>query len=35
VLASAHEPPEVAALIGLHGASDPVEMAIPLITFQG
>jgi hypothetical protein len=35
VLASAHEPPEVAALIGFHGASDPVEMAIPLITFQG
>jgi hypothetical protein len=35
VLASAHEPPEVAQLIGLHGASDPVEMAIPLITFQG
>jgi hypothetical protein len=34
VLASAHEPPEVAALIGFHGASDPVEMAIPLITFQ-
>jgi Type I phosphodiesterase / nucleotide pyrophosphatase len=35
VLASAHEPPEVAQLVGLHGASDPVEMAIPLITFQG
>jgi hypothetical protein len=35
VLASAHEPPEVAQLIGFHGASDPVEMAIPLITFQG
>ena len=34
VLASAHEPPEVAQLIGFHGASDPVEMAIPLITFQ-
>jgi hypothetical protein len=33
VLASAHEPPEVAQLIGFHGASDPVEMAIPLITF--
>jgi Type I phosphodiesterase / nucleotide pyrophosphatase len=35
VLASAHEPPEVAQLIGLHGADDPVEMAIPLITFRG
>jgi Type I phosphodiesterase / nucleotide pyrophosphatase len=35
VLASGHEPPEVAQLIGLHGARDPVEMAIPLITFQG
>jgi hypothetical protein len=35
VLASTHEPPEVAQLIGFHGASDPVEMAIPLITFQG
>jgi hypothetical protein len=35
VLASAHEPPETAQLIGFHGAGDPVEMAIPLITFQG
>ncbi|HEY1839303.1 MAG TPA: nucleotide pyrophosphatase/phosphodiesterase family protein [Mycobacterium sp.] len=35
LLASAHEPPEVAQLIGFHGAGDPVEMAIPLITFQG
>ncbi len=35
VLASAHEPPEVAQLVGFHGASDPVEMAIPLITFRG
>jgi hypothetical protein len=35
VLASNHEPPEVAQLIGFHGAGDPVEMAIPLITFQG
>jgi Type I phosphodiesterase / nucleotide pyrophosphatase len=35
VLASAHEPPEVAQLIGFHGADDPVEMAIPLITFRG
>ena len=35
VLASAHEPLEAAQLIGFHGAGDPVEMAIPLITFQG
>ena len=35
VLASTHEPPEVAQLIGFHGAGDPVETAIPLITFQG
>jgi type I phosphodiesterase/nucleotide pyrophosphatase len=35
VLASAHEPPEVAQLVGLHGAATPAEMAIPLITFRG
>jgi hypothetical protein len=35
VLASAHEPPEVAQLIGFHGAGDPVETAIPLISFRG
>ena len=35
VLASIREPPEVAQLVGFHGAGDPVEMAIPLITFQG
>jgi hypothetical protein len=35
VLASTHEPPEVAQLIGLHGAATPAEMAIPLITFRG
>jgi Type I phosphodiesterase / nucleotide pyrophosphatase len=35
VLASAHEPPEVAQLVGFHGAGNPVEMAIPLITFRG
>jgi hypothetical protein len=35
VLASAHESPEVAQLIGLHGAATPAEMAIPLITFRG
>ncbi|MGA8329467.1 MAG: nucleotide pyrophosphatase/phosphodiesterase family protein [Mycobacterium sp.] len=35
VLASAHEPPQVAQLVGFHGGDDPVEMAIPLITFRG
>lgn len=35
VLASAHEPPEVAGLVGLHGAATAVEMAIPLIVFRG
>src|SRR5207302_1423507 len=34
VLASDHEPPEVARLVGMHGAATPVEMAIPLITFR-
>jgi hypothetical protein len=35
VLATGHEPPEVAQLVGFHGAATPVEMAIPLITFHG
>jgi len=35
VLASGHEPPEVAQLVGFHGAATPVEMAIPLISFRG
>ncbi|MDT7735184.1 MAG: hypothetical protein QOE12_2358 [Mycobacterium sp.] len=35
VLASAHEPPEVAQLVGFHGAATPAEMAIPLIMFRG
>ena len=35
VLATGHEPPEVAQLIGFHGAATPGEMAIPLITFRG
>jgi hypothetical protein len=35
ILASAHEPPEVGKLVGLHGAGTPAEMAIPLITFRG
>jgi hypothetical protein len=33
VLATAHEPPETARLIGFHGAATPAEMAIPLIVF--
>jgi hypothetical protein len=35
VLATGHEPPEVAQLIGFHGAATPAEMAIPLISFHG
>ncbi len=35
VLASAHEPPEVAGLIGLHGGATAAEMAIPLIVLRG
>src|SRR5271156_4265094 len=35
VLASAHETPEWAQLVGFHGAATPAEMAIPLITFRG
>jgi hypothetical protein len=31
VLATAHEPPEAARLIGFHGAATDAEMAIPLI----
>jgi hypothetical protein len=33
VLATAHEPPEAARLIGFHGAATDAEMAIPLIGF--
>ncbi|ORW71104.1 alkaline phosphatase family protein [Mycobacterium saskatchewanense] len=33
VLATEHEPPEAARLIGFHGAASPAEMAIPLIVF--
>ncbi|WP_066909590.1 alkaline phosphatase family protein [Mycobacterium interjectum] len=33
VLATGHEPPETARLIGFHGAATPAEMAIPLIAF--
>ena len=35
VLATGHEPPEVAQLVGFHGAATPAELAIPLITFRG
>jgi hypothetical protein len=35
VLATAHEPPETAYLIGFHGATTPAEMAIPLIVWRG
>ncbi|OBH03995.1 alkaline phosphatase family protein [Mycobacterium sp. E1747] len=34
VLATGHEPPESARLIGFHGAATPAEMAIPLIAFK-
>jgi hypothetical protein len=33
VLATSHEPPETARLIGFHGAATAAEMAIPLIAF--
>lgn len=35
VLATGYEPPEVAKLIGMHGAATAAELAIPLITFRG
>jgi hypothetical protein len=35
VLATGHEPPEVAQFVGFHGAATPAEMAIPLISFHG
>ncbi len=35
VLATAHEPPETARLIGFHGGVTEAEMAIPLIVFTG
>ncbi|OBF22818.1 nucleotide pyrophosphatase [Mycobacterium kubicae] len=34
VLATAHEPPESARLIGFHGAATAVEVGIPLIVFR-
>ncbi|MGB8386866.1 alkaline phosphatase family protein [Mycobacterium sp.] len=33
VLATAHEPPETARLVGFHGAATAAEVAIPLIVF--
>ena len=33
VLATGHEPPETANLVGFHGAATAAEMAIPLIVF--
>ncbi|OSC42311.1 alkaline phosphatase family protein [Mycobacterium decipiens] len=35
VLATGHEPPETARLIGFHGGATAAEMAIPLIVFSG
>lgn len=35
VLATAHEPPETARLIGFHGATTAAEMDIPLIVLRG
>lgn len=35
VLATGHEPPESANLVGFHGAATEAEMAIPLIAFRG
>jgi hypothetical protein len=35
VLATGHEPPEVAHLVGFHGAATAAEMAIPLVGFHG
>jgi hypothetical protein len=34
VLATGHEPPEMARLVGFHGAASDVEMAIPLVVFS-
>lgn len=35
VLATGYEPPEVARLVGMHGAATAAELAIPLIAFRG
>lgn len=34
ILATAHEPPQTAALVGFHGGLTPAEMAIPLIVLR-
>jgi hypothetical protein len=34
VLATGHEPPETARLVGFHGGTNPAETAIPLIVFR-
>lgn len=34
ILATAHEPPQAAALVGFHGGLTPAETAIPLITLR-
>ncbi|MFN2562660.1 MAG: alkaline phosphatase family protein [Jatrophihabitans sp.] len=34
VLATGHEPPEIAALIGFHGSVTPAETAIPLLALR-
>lgn len=34
ILATEHEPPQTAQLVGFHGGLNPVETAIPLITFR-
>lgn len=35
VLATAHEAPRVAALVGYHGSHTPVETAVPLVVVRG
>jgi hypothetical protein len=35
VLATGHEPPAVAQLVGFHGSTTPAETAIPLLSFAG
>lgn len=34
ILASAHEPPQTAELVGLHGGLNPAETAIPLVVLR-
>ena len=34
ILATAHEPPEVTQLVGMHGAATAVETAIPLLSYR-